>query len=247
MVAKGRPMDGEKKVFKLVLSSARLWSWMKIALWMNQSRSISISEKHPSNLIVWVRLSGLLYRYYSKVLFMRIAHIVGKVIKVDYNTQAGKRVQEQKKGSRFGAFQVDDMMEGAHGEIFHQECNLSGFKPEHKAKKSGALKTDKDGMNVVPLVASEATKVVHHTVSRGNGNHGAISIVESGYEANVGASTRGGKGRRSISKAIGENTSEHLDVVMEQLYDDDGEFLDSSLDPLHRVVDRVLPDHELEQ
>ncbi|KAK8696317.1 hypothetical protein V6N13_001453 [Hibiscus sabdariffa] len=116
-----------------------------------------------------------------------------------------------------------------------------------RAKKSGALKTDKDGMNVVPLVASEATKVVHHTVSRGNGNHGAISIVESGYEANVGASTRGGKGRRSISKAIGENTSEHLDVVMEQLYDDDGEFLDSSLDPLHRVVDRVLPDHELEQ
>ncbi|KAL4295172.1 hypothetical protein GQ457_12G027560 [Hibiscus cannabinus] len=41
--------------------------------------------------IVWVRLSGLPYRYYCKALFRRIAQVVGKVVKVDYNTQAGER------------------------------------------------------------------------------------------------------------------------------------------------------------
>ncbi|KAL4348930.1 hypothetical protein GQ457_17G018460 [Hibiscus cannabinus] len=41
--------------------------------------------------MVWVRLPGLPYRYYCKALFRRIAQLVGKVVKVDYNTQAGER------------------------------------------------------------------------------------------------------------------------------------------------------------
>ncbi|XP_039039738.1 uncharacterized protein LOC120177789 [Hibiscus syriacus] len=55
------------------------------------SRSFSISEKHPSQVIVWIRLPGLPYRYYTKALFRLIASVVGRVIKVDYNTQAGER------------------------------------------------------------------------------------------------------------------------------------------------------------
>ncbi|KAL4335590.1 hypothetical protein GQ457_07G002370 [Hibiscus cannabinus] len=55
------------------------------------SRSFSTSEKHPSRVVVWVRLPGLPYRYYSKALFRRIAAIVGEVVRVDYNTQAGER------------------------------------------------------------------------------------------------------------------------------------------------------------
>ncbi|KAL4304140.1 hypothetical protein GQ457_10G010950 [Hibiscus cannabinus] len=55
------------------------------------SRSFSTSEKHPSHVVVWVRLPGLPYRYYSKALFRRIAAIIGTVVKVDYNTQAGDR------------------------------------------------------------------------------------------------------------------------------------------------------------
>ncbi|KAL4353334.1 hypothetical protein GQ457_06G018260 [Hibiscus cannabinus] len=55
------------------------------------SRSFTTSEKHPSNVMVWVRLPGLPYRYYCKALFRRIAQLVGKVVKVDYNTQAGER------------------------------------------------------------------------------------------------------------------------------------------------------------
>ncbi|XP_039004225.1 uncharacterized protein LOC120131266 [Hibiscus syriacus] len=55
------------------------------------SRSFSTTEKHPSHVIVWIRLPGLPYRYYCKALFRRTAMIVGKVIKVDYNTLAGER------------------------------------------------------------------------------------------------------------------------------------------------------------
>ncbi|KAL4284955.1 hypothetical protein GQ457_16G014950 [Hibiscus cannabinus] len=56
-----------------------------------RSRSFSTDEKHPSQVIVWVRLLGLPYRYYCKALFRRIAQVVGKVVKVDYNTQVGER------------------------------------------------------------------------------------------------------------------------------------------------------------
>ncbi|KAL4282955.1 hypothetical protein GQ457_16G008840 [Hibiscus cannabinus] len=55
------------------------------------SRSFTTDEKYPSQVIVWVRLPGLPYRYYCKALFRRIAQVVGKVVKVDYNTEAGER------------------------------------------------------------------------------------------------------------------------------------------------------------
>ncbi|KAL4296074.1 hypothetical protein GQ457_12G008940 [Hibiscus cannabinus] len=63
-------------------------SYLTVQPW---SRSFSTSEKHPSRVVVWVRLPGLPYKYYSKALFRRIAAIVGEVVRVDYNTQAGER------------------------------------------------------------------------------------------------------------------------------------------------------------
>ncbi|KAL4278310.1 hypothetical protein GQ457_03G020200 [Hibiscus cannabinus] len=63
-------------------------SYLTVQLW---SRSLSTDEKYPSNIVVWVRLPSLPYRYYCKALFRRIAHLVGRVIKVDYNTKAGER------------------------------------------------------------------------------------------------------------------------------------------------------------
>ncbi|KAL4272787.1 hypothetical protein GQ457_13G012020 [Hibiscus cannabinus] len=63
-------------------------SYLTVQPW---SRSFSTSEKHSSKVVVWVRLSGLPYKYYSKALFRRIAAIVGDVVKVDYNTKAGER------------------------------------------------------------------------------------------------------------------------------------------------------------
>ncbi|KAL4369394.1 hypothetical protein GQ457_05G014800 [Hibiscus cannabinus] len=63
-------------------------SYLTVQPW---SRSFSTSEQYPSHVVVWVRLPGLPYRYYSKELFRRIAAVVGNVVRVNYNTQAGER------------------------------------------------------------------------------------------------------------------------------------------------------------
>ncbi|KAL4295689.1 hypothetical protein GQ457_12G025480 [Hibiscus cannabinus] len=46
-----------------------------------------------SYMIVWIRLPGLPYRYYTKSLFKRIAAVIGQVVRVDYNTLEGERVK----------------------------------------------------------------------------------------------------------------------------------------------------------
>ncbi|KAK8506915.1 hypothetical protein V6N12_009227 [Hibiscus sabdariffa] len=46
-------------------------------------------QNHPAKVMIWVRLSGLSYQYYTKVLFRQIVDIFGDVIKVDYNTTGG--------------------------------------------------------------------------------------------------------------------------------------------------------------
>ncbi|KAL4341889.1 hypothetical protein GQ457_08G023010 [Hibiscus cannabinus] len=63
-------------------------SYLTVQPW---SRSFNTSEKFPSQVIVWVRIPGLPYRYYNKALFRYIALLIGKVVRVDYNTQDGAR------------------------------------------------------------------------------------------------------------------------------------------------------------
>ncbi|KAL4360769.1 hypothetical protein GQ457_04G012420 [Hibiscus cannabinus] len=55
------------------------------------SRSFSVTEAYPSQIMVWVRLPKLSCRYYTKSLFRHIAEAIGKVVRVDYNTSEGKR------------------------------------------------------------------------------------------------------------------------------------------------------------
>ncbi|KAL4368746.1 hypothetical protein GQ457_05G015960 [Hibiscus cannabinus] len=63
-------------------------SYLTVQPW---SHSFTKPEKHPMQVIVWVRLPGLTYRYYSKALFCHIATLIGRVIKIDYNTKVGGR------------------------------------------------------------------------------------------------------------------------------------------------------------
>ncbi|MBA0788148.1 hypothetical protein Gotri_025259, partial [Gossypium trilobum] len=58
-----------------------------------QTYSISFSMKdlHLSDIVVWVRLPGLPYRYYNKDLFRAIAGVIGQAVKIDYNTIVGRR------------------------------------------------------------------------------------------------------------------------------------------------------------
>ena len=63
-------------------------SYLTIQPW---SREFSTAEDHPKQILAWVRLPGLPYRYYSKHLFNAIAGLVGEVIRVDFNTMKGRR------------------------------------------------------------------------------------------------------------------------------------------------------------
>ncbi|KAL4303954.1 hypothetical protein GQ457_10G016280 [Hibiscus cannabinus] len=62
-------------------------SYLLVQPW---SRNFTTSEKYQSQVIVWVRIPGLSYRYYNKALFRYIALLLGKVVCVDYNTTDGK-------------------------------------------------------------------------------------------------------------------------------------------------------------
>ncbi|KAL4363762.1 hypothetical protein GQ457_04G021190 [Hibiscus cannabinus] len=55
------------------------------------SRNFSTSSDHPEKIVVWARLSGLLFQYYTKSLFRMIAGIMGRIIRIDYNTEEGKQ------------------------------------------------------------------------------------------------------------------------------------------------------------
>ncbi|KAL4304066.1 hypothetical protein GQ457_10G023950 [Hibiscus cannabinus] len=55
------------------------------------SRLFSTTTDHPGKIVVWVRLPGLPYRYYTRSIIRFIANAIGEVIRIDYNTEEGKR------------------------------------------------------------------------------------------------------------------------------------------------------------
>ncbi|KAL4310070.1 hypothetical protein GQ457_01G015050 [Hibiscus cannabinus] len=63
-------------------------SYLTVQPW---SRHFSTNADHPDKVMVWVRLSKLPYHYYTKSLFRYIVNSIGKVVRIDYNTEDGKR------------------------------------------------------------------------------------------------------------------------------------------------------------
>ncbi|KAE8704604.1 hypothetical protein F3Y22_tig00110450pilonHSYRG00928 [Hibiscus syriacus] len=55
------------------------------------SRDFNTSVNYLAQATLWIMLTGLPYPYYTKSLFRMIAAEIGKVIKVDYNANAGGR------------------------------------------------------------------------------------------------------------------------------------------------------------
>ncbi|KAE8725664.1 hypothetical protein F3Y22_tig00008262pilonHSYRG00025 [Hibiscus syriacus] len=55
------------------------------------SRDFSTALDHHSRIMIWVRLPGLPYRYYTGSLLCLIAGTIGEVVRIDYNTPDGKR------------------------------------------------------------------------------------------------------------------------------------------------------------
>ncbi|KAK8605201.1 hypothetical protein V6N13_082652 [Hibiscus sabdariffa] len=84
--------------------------------------------------------------------------------------------------------------------------------PDRKVKMGATTKEVAEGLNVVPLEAGHEVTVVPHNVKSGSNKHNAILIVEPGYEANVGVSSKVGKGRGKGPKVIGESQRKGLRV-----------------------------------
>ncbi|PPD70429.1 hypothetical protein GOBAR_DD32685 [Gossypium barbadense] len=55
-----------------------LWELPYCSTW---SQDFSTGKQHPSKIVVWIRMSGLSYRYYNKKLLRIIARTLGKVVK----------------------------------------------------------------------------------------------------------------------------------------------------------------------
>ncbi|KAL4283171.1 hypothetical protein GQ457_16G011860 [Hibiscus cannabinus] len=62
-------------------------SYLTVQPW---SKIFSTNVDHPGEIMAWVHLPKLPYRYYTKSLFRYIANAIGKVVRIDYNTDDGK-------------------------------------------------------------------------------------------------------------------------------------------------------------
>ncbi|KAL4312070.1 hypothetical protein GQ457_01G013210 [Hibiscus cannabinus] len=80
----------EEDFHKVVKEGPRMiyGSYLTVQPW---SRHFSTNEAYPSQIMVWVRLPKLAYRYYTKSLFLHIVAAIENVVKIDYNTTEGKR------------------------------------------------------------------------------------------------------------------------------------------------------------
>ncbi|KAL4353660.1 hypothetical protein GQ457_06G023040 [Hibiscus cannabinus] len=119
-------------------------SYLTVQPW---TREFSTDQVFPSHVLVWIRLPGLPYRYYTKALFRRIAAVLGRIVKVDYNTVAGDRGKfariavliDLTKPLR-SCLGIDDFMqhleyEGLHNICF--QCGLYGHSKEMCGVSSG--------------------------------------------------------------------------------------------------------------
>ncbi|KAL4332409.1 hypothetical protein GQ457_07G003100 [Hibiscus cannabinus] len=82
---------GDPKDYTMALTQGPWTIYGSYLIVQPWSRDFTPMEKHPSHVVVWIRLPGLPYRYYCKALFRRIANVIGRVVKVNYNTKVAKR------------------------------------------------------------------------------------------------------------------------------------------------------------
>ncbi|KAL4387446.1 hypothetical protein GQ457_09G020350 [Hibiscus cannabinus] len=114
------------------------------------TREFSTSQEFPSHVLVWVRLPGLPYRYYTKVLFRRIAAILGQIVKVDYNTVGGERGKFARLAVMVDLTKplrpclgIDDFVQHLEYEGLHNICFQCGVYG-HSKEVYGRLEEDSD-------------------------------------------------------------------------------------------------------
>ncbi|KAL4278534.1 hypothetical protein GQ457_03G023770 [Hibiscus cannabinus] len=141
-------------------------SYLTIQPW---SRNFLTSEKHPTQVVVWVRLPGLPYRYYTKAVFRHIANLVGKVVRIDYNTDAGERGRFARLAilvdlhkPLLSCIRVDGRIQKLEYEGLHHicyECGVYGHSKESCDTHRTKDKTVTSHMNVDSICAPESENI----------------------------------------------------------------------------------------
>ncbi|KAL4363347.1 hypothetical protein GQ457_04G016640 [Hibiscus cannabinus] len=129
-------------------------------------RNFSTNEKHPSQVLVWVWLPGLPYKYYCKALFRRIAQVVRRVIKVYYNTRAGERGKFAKLTIMVDlnkpltpCIGIDNFIQKLEYEGLQQicfGCGVYGHSNENFKISSGSAEADYPTLNIPVEVSSSS-------------------------------------------------------------------------------------------
>ncbi|KAL4295420.1 hypothetical protein GQ457_12G019050 [Hibiscus cannabinus] len=183
-------------------------SYLTVHPW---SKSFNTSEKFPSQVIVWVRIPGLSYRYYNKALFHYIALLIGKVFHVDYNTQDGARG----KFARLAILLQKLESEGLHNICY--SCDVYGHAKELCPRNKDA---QADGM--VDSIAS--ADVASEAISESN-LYGPWMMVENrrrrtpGNARNMSSEVRnervsGSRFASLVDEGLEERQLEELGVVL---------------------------------
>ncbi|KAL4311902.1 hypothetical protein GQ457_01G027760 [Hibiscus cannabinus] len=111
-------------------------SYLTVQPW---SRQFTTTKKHPTHVIVWVRLSGLPYRYYTKAVFRHIASLIGRVVRIDYNTDIGGRgkfarlaIVVDLKKPLLSCIRIEGRLQTIEYEGLHQICFECGIYEHNK-------------------------------------------------------------------------------------------------------------------
>ncbi|KAE8729402.1 hypothetical protein F3Y22_tig00003715pilonHSYRG00059 [Hibiscus syriacus] len=160
--------------------------YLTVQLW---SKSFSTFEKYPSHAIVWVRLPGLPYRYYYKALFRRLVNHVGRVVKVDYNTQAGER---GKFARLVTLVDLNKPLLSCIGSRFRVLNKLQDNRVEESTLKSKGTATSFAGSihntTIVPMFEGQPAQVIVHDPATNKDHlkdsHDAVRIVEKARKSN---------------------------------------------------------------
>ncbi|KAL4384619.1 hypothetical protein GQ457_15G006160 [Hibiscus cannabinus] len=189
------------------------------------SRSFSTSEKHPSKVVVWVRLPGLPYKYYSKALFRRIAAIVGDVVKVDYNTKAGERgkfarlaVTVDLNKPLIPCIGIDNFVQKLEYEGLHMICYKCGVFGHLQESCEGTDGSNRDPQN--GLANSDKGKEIKEDANGGKDLFGPWMTVDTrrkrGYNGASSSRGNGKSGNRNDINRFAALADVQTDIMEEQ-------------------------------
>ncbi|KAL4360714.1 hypothetical protein GQ457_04G022170 [Hibiscus cannabinus] len=133
---------------------------------------------YPSQIVAWVRLPNLPYRYYTKSLFRHIEAATGKFVRVDYKTAKGKRIGNPRKdvgdvNSVSGKNVVPGSQFATLVDVSNSVVHVEGSDPTSNDRRMASMSLAAED-NLVGVSHSPSSRPRVHGVTNGVGSDGDI-------------------------------------------------------------------------